>query len=81
MKITAPTHFCYIHFCYVFHFCYAVFELLTCSKTPVSHFCYDPLTFVTLISSPEKVTKMSRDSINLNIIFNIIYRISKRLRL
>ena len=57
---TIPTHFCYTHFCYVSHF---VFELLTCRRTPVAHFCYDPLTFVTLFSSREKVTKMSGDSI------------------
>ena len=58
------THFCYTHFCYVSHFCYAVLELLTFRRNPVSYFCYDPLTFVTLFWGPEKVTKMSWDSIN-----------------
>ena len=60
---TVPTHFCYTHFFYVSHFCNAVFELLTCRSISVTHFCYDPLTFVTLFSSPEKVRKMSEDSI------------------
>ena len=60
MSHTVRTDFCYTHLCYVSHFCYVVFELLTCRKTPFSHFCYDSLTFVTLFSSPEKVTKMGQ---------------------